>query len=177
MLSRLAPTRTLVTAALVALGTVALAASPVSAATSTVAAAAAPTTASAALPPPSDAGFGEARILWLLNAHRHYYGLAPVARNSAADAIAQYSADVQAWYGRLGHNPNLGNDVSRVVTRNWHFVGENIGCGTDADNLHAMWTHSQGHLANMMERGVDMVGIGYAYARGCAWATVVFIDT
>ena len=142
----------------------------------TVVALAATTSPAAALPPPSDTGFGEARILWLMNETRRYYGLPPVERHPGADHIAQYSADVQARYRRLGHNPNLGHDVSQVVTPYWHAVAENIGCGGDADHLHGLWLNSRPHAANMLGRGYDTVGIGANYSNGCLWATVVFID-
>ena len=131
----------------------------------------------AALPPPSDTNFGEARILWLMNEERRIRGLGPVTRVGGADLIAQNSADVQAYYGRLGHNPNLPRDVSERVTPNWRWVGENVGCGADADSLHGMWMNSSGHRVNILQAGADAVGIGVNYSRGCLWATVVFIDT
>jgi uncharacterized protein YkwD len=131
----------------------------------------------AALPPPSDTNFGEARILWLLNETRAYYGLPPVTRHAGADHIAQNSANVQAWYGRLGHNANLAHDVTELVTPAWRFAGENVGCGADADSLHGLWLNSAAHRANMLRAAEDLVGIGAVYARGCVWATVVFVDT
>jgi uncharacterized protein YkwD len=131
----------------------------------------------AAAPPPSDEAYSEARILWLLNEERRIRGLGPVRRHQGADMMAQYSANVQAWYGRLGHNPNLAHDVTENVTASWRHVGENVGCGGDSDHLHAMWMRSAGHQANMMRAGEDTVGIGTVYARGCLWATVVFVDT
>ena len=142
----------------------------------TLVALAATTSPAAALPPPSDTGFGEARIHWLMNETRRYYGIAPVQRNAAADQIAQYSADVQARYRRLGHNPNLARDVTNAVSPRWYAVGENIGCGGDADQLHGMWLNSRPHAANMLGRSYDTVGIGVNYSNGCLWATVVFID-
>ncbi len=142
----------------------------------TLVAFAATTSPAAALPPPSDTGFGEARIHWLMNETRRYYGLPPVQRNAGADQIAQFSADVQARYRRLGHNANLGHDVSNVVSNRWYAVAENVGCGGDADHLHGMWMNSRPHQANMLGRGYDTVGIGVNYSNGCLWATVVFID-
>lgn len=132
--------------------------------------------AAAATPPPSDTAYGEARILWLLNQERRVRGLPPVTRNAGADHIAQYSANVQAWYGRLGHNPNLGRDITENVTPAWVWGGENVGCGADADHLNAMWMGSASHRANALHAG-DVVGIGTVYARGCLWATVVYVDT
>jgi uncharacterized protein YkwD len=129
-----------------------------------------------ALPPPSDTEFSEARIVWLLNEERRLHGLGPVTRNGGADHMAQYSANVQAWYGRLGHNPNLGRDVTENVGPGWRWAGENVGCGADADALHGMWMRSSGHAANMLKGGADTVGVGTVYARGCLWATVVFVD-
>lgn len=138
-------------------------------------AAAAP--AAAAVPGPENNDYGAARIHWLLNATRHHHGLAPANRHPAADVIAKFSANVQAWVGRLGHNPNLANDVTRLVTPRWRFIAENVGCAGDADRLHALWLASPRHRANALHAGVDTIGIGYTWARGCAWATVVFIDT
>ena len=133
--------------------------------------------AAAALPPPTDNGFGGARIMWLMNEERRFRGMAPVARNANADALAQYWSNLQAWFGGLGHNSNLNRDVTDRVTRSWRFVAENVGCGASADHLHGMWMRSGNHVRNILNSGVDTVGVGYTYARGCAWATVVFIDT
>lgn len=162
MTSRLARTvATVAVAALVALG-----------------ASAAPAHAAGSqLPPPTDNAFGGAAIHWLMNHERMARGLAPVHRNEAADIIAQFSANVQAWFGALGHNPNLARDVTKAVTPNWRFVGENVGCAANAPRLHTLWLRSPHHADNMLHRNVDTVGIGYTYARGCAWATVVFIGT
>lgn len=129
-----------------------------------------------ALPAPSDTDFSESRIVWLLNEERRIHGLGPAARNSGADLMAQWSANVQAWFGILGHNPNLGPDVTREVGPGWRWAGENVGCGPDADGLHGMWMRSSGHAANILKSGVDTVGVGTVYARGCLWATVVYVD-
>lgn len=131
--------------------------------------------AAASMPPPSDTTFGEARILWLLNEERRMRGLAPVQRHPGADEMAQWSANVQAWYGRLGHNPNLGRDTTNEVGP-WWFVGENVGCAADADHLHSMWMQSSSHAANVVQGAIETVGIGTVYARGCLWATVVVVD-
>lgn len=131
--------------------------------------------AAASAPPPSDTNASEERILALMNEERRVRGLAPVRRNAGADHIAQYSANIQAWYGRLGHNPNLGRDVSERVGP-WWFVAENVGCAGDADRLHALWMQSWDHRKHIAWGTVETVGIGSVYARGCLWATVVFVD-
>lgn len=133
--------------------------------------------ASAAPPHPSNTEWGEERILQHLNAARAQAGLGPVRRHAGADHMAQYSANVQAWYGRLGHNPNLARDVTNNVTPRWNWAGENVGCGASADHLHQMWMSSASHRAVALKPGADTVGIGAAYGRGCVWATVVVVDT
>ncbi len=133
-------------------------------------------TPAAATPPPGDQAYGEARIIWLINQERQMRGLAPLANNGGGHNVAQFSANTQAWYGRLGHNANLANDVTRNVSRTWSAIGENVGCGADADNLHGMWMNSGGHARNVLNPRFDTVGVGVAYARGCLWATVVFVD-
>lgn len=123
----------------------------------------------------ADAEYGEAQILWLVNVERHQRGLPPVSRHGGADSIAQFSADVQAWNGRLGHNPNLGKDVTKNAGP-WWFVGENVGCAADGVHMHQLWMGSPGHAANILRPEIDTVGIGAIYARGCLWATVVYAD-
>jgi uncharacterized protein YkwD len=66
--------------------------------------------------------------------------------------------------------------MTRNVSRTWWSIGENIGCGVDADNLHGMWMSSPGHRANILNPNFDTVGVGVVYARGCLWATVDFAD-
>lgn len=131
--------------------------------------------AAAPEPPPSDSEYGERLVHWLLNEERRVNGLGPTVRNSGADQIAQWSAMVQAWNGRLGHNPNLGRDVTQRVGP-WWFVGENVGCAADARRLHELWMRSAPHRANVLKGNLDTVGVGAVYARGCLWATVVYVD-
>jgi len=133
--------------------------------------------AGAVPPPPSDSEWHEWRIVHRLNEARAAQRLGPVQRHSGADLIAQWSANVQAWVGELGHNANLAHDVGVAVTPDWRWAGENVGCGYDGDALHEMWLNSDGHRANMLRRDEDLVGVGAVYARGCLWATTVYIDT
>lgn len=152
----------------------ALTAALVSASVLLAGSAAAPAAAAPA-PPPSDSEYGERLINWLLAEERRKNGLSPAIRNAGADAIAQWSAMVQAWNGRLGHNPNLGRDVDQRVGP-WWFVGENVGCAADARRLHELWMSSASHRANLLRPNLDTVGVGAVYARGCLWATVVYVD-
>lgn len=131
----------------------------------------------AAAPPPTDAEWGEARILDLVNHTRRSHGLGTVQRHPGADLMGQWSANVQAWVGQLGHNANLAHDVTVAVTPDWSWAGENVGCGRDADHLVAMWMASPGHRAVILRPGADTIGLGAIYARECLWATAVYIDT
>lgn len=133
--------------------------------------------AAAAPPHPSNSEWHEERLVQLVNQTRAQHGLGPVRRHSGADVIGQWSANVQAWYGRLGHNPNLAQDVTKEVTPHWWWAGENVGCAGGAAQLHDMWMASSSHRANILRPGADTVGFGAVYARGCLWATGVYVDT
>ena len=57
-------------------------------------------------------------------------------------------------------------------------LGENIawveGYPSMGNQLHVGWMKSEGHRANMLQRGFDSVGIGVVCSGGRAWATQNF---
>ena len=57
-------------------------------------------------------------------------------------------------------------------------LGENIawveGYPSMGNQLHVGWMRSEGHRANMLQRGFDSVGIGVVCSGGRAWATQNF---
>ena len=57
-------------------------------------------------------------------------------------------------------------------------LGENIawveGYPSMGNQLHVGWMRSEGHRANILQRGFDSVGIGVVCSGGRAWATQNF---
>lgn len=88
------------------------------------------------------------------------HGLVRIAR---AQAARMASRDV------LYHNPNLTSDV-----KNWRFVGENVGYGPDALDVHRAFMHSPDHRANILDRDYTQVGIGSVSKNGRVWVAQVF---
>lgn len=118
---------------------------------------------------PASAG-NEGTLLSRINASRAAAGLSPVEIywDLTDNARAHTSAMINK--GSIYHNPNLGG-----VTGVWHALGENVGVGFDANQLHDAFMASSGHRANILGN-YNYVGIGaQAGADGLVWATVIFM--
>lgn len=115
------------------------------------------------------------RLLSLLNEERRVAGLAPLARHSGADWIAQDAANRMAAQGRLSHTGNLGGLVTERITGSWRAVGENVGVNTSADAMHAAFMGSRTHRANILNGAFSTVGVAVTVADGQLWAAVVFV--
>jgi hypothetical protein len=118
---------------------------------------------------PVSAG-NEGTLLSRINASRAAAGLAPVEVywDLTDDARAHTTAMINK--GSIYHNPNLSG-----VTSVWHALGENVGVGFDANQLHDAFMASSGHRANILGN-YNYVGIGaQAGADGLIWATIIFM--
>jgi Cysteine-rich secretory protein family len=130
---------------------------------------AAVTIAVAGLAVPAQAG-AESTLLARINASRASAGKAPLEvywdlSDDARAHTARMLAD-----GKVYHNPALTS-----VTSGWEALGENVGIGTDPDQLHEAFMASSGHRANILG-DYNYVGIGTAVdADGLVWATVIFM--
>lgn len=115
------------------------------------------------------------RLLGLLNQERRNAGLAPLARHSGADWIAQDAANRMAAQRRLSHTANLGTLVNERVTSSWRAFGENVGTNTTADGLHGGFMGSSTHRNNILNRAYTTVGVAVSVVDGRLWAAVVFV--
>jgi len=61
--------------------------------------------------------------------------------------------------GEIYHNDNLGSEVS-----GWRSVGENVGRGADAAEIHQAFMASSSHRGNMLSRTYTEIGVGTAVA-------------
>jgi uncharacterized protein YkwD len=112
-----------------------------------------------------------------LNAERRARGLAALKWD---DDLARVAGDWSAQMARTGNfaHRDLGAAGSLPGMSKFSALGENIawveGYPSMGDQLHVGWMKSEGHRANMLQRGFDSVGIGVVCAGGRAWATQNF---
>jgi uncharacterized protein YkwD len=138
---------------------------------------AAPTTGGAAAANQSTAQKLTSDLFARLNAERRARGLAALDWD---DDLARVAGD---WSGEMAGSGNfrhrdLGAAGSLPGMAKFSALGENIawveGYPSMGNQLHVGWMRSEGHRANMLQRGYDSVGIGVVCSGGRAWATQNF---
>jgi uncharacterized protein YkwD len=112
-----------------------------------------------------------------LNAERRARGLAALDWDGdLARLAADWSAHM-ASTGTFSHR-DLGAAGSQPGIGRFSALGENIawveGYPSMGNQLHVGWMKSEGHRANMLQRGFDSVGIAVVCSGGRAWATQNF---
>jgi uncharacterized protein YkwD len=142
----------------------------------------APTTAGAPAGNQSTAGKLTSDLFDRLNAERRARGLAALKWDGdLARLAADWSAHM-ASTGDFSHR-DLGAAGGLPGMSRFSALGENIawveGYPSMGNQLHVGWMKSEGHRANMLQRGFDAVGIAVVCSGGRAWATQNFgrLDT
>jgi uncharacterized protein YkwD len=117
-----------------------------------------------------------------LNAERRARGLAALDWDGDLARVAgDWSAEM-ASSGNFRHR-DLGAAGGLPGMSKFSALGENIawveGYPSMGNQLHVGWMRSEGHRANILQRGFDSVGIGVVCSGGRAWATQNFgrLDT
>jgi hypothetical protein len=110
-----------------------------------------------------------AQQLYLLgNQARVAQGAKPLAWDTALAAAAQAHCARMAAEGPLSHQyngePGLSERAGHAGAR-FNLVEENIAEGYQPASIHQAWMNSQGHRENLLNPGVDRVGIA-VIARG-----------
>jgi hypothetical protein len=72
---------------------------------------------------------------------------------------------------RLSHNP----DLATTLGADWTRLGQNVGSGTTATEVHDQLVDSAPHLSNMVSPSFNAVGIGVVAAGGRVWVTQIFM--
>ncbi len=112
---------------------------------------------------PLDDAQATAAVLSAINHRRRAAGLAPLARSSLLDTLA---ADHCAEMARLGYfahvSPIQGDVAARARKAGFRYVRitENLGEASGALEAHRLIEASPGHLANVLDPGVELAGIG-----------------
>ena len=113
-----------------------------------------------AAPANADAASDEARVLSLIQQVRTSAGAPTLRVDATLSSVARDWAAKMARDGALSHNVGVG---SRVTASK---LSENVGMGASIDIVHQAFLNSAPHRANMVDKGVNSVGVGVAWANG-----------
>ena len=125
----------------------------------------------------SDPGPGEQTVLELTNQERAAQGLAPLTWDASLAAAAGAHARAMAQANQLSHQLTGEPDVAdRAAQQGAHFhaVAENIAFGPAPANIERQWMHSAPHRANILDPGMNRIGIGLVSSGGTLWAVEDF---
>lgn len=106
-----------------------------------------------------------------VNALRGSVGLPGLSTHPDLTAKAEAWAQHMADSGCLCHS-NLPDNV----TVGWRKLSENIGRGPNVASIHDALVNSPLHNANMVDGGVQWIGVGVAYGGGQMYVAEVFMD-
>jgi uncharacterized protein YkwD len=107
----------------------------------------------------------ESQVLSAINRRRSAQGLRPLARSALLDSVASEHCAEMARLKYFAHvSPVSGDAGDRLKKAGFRFerVAENLGEASSALEAHRLIEASPGHLANVLDSGVDRVGIGTA---------------
>jgi hypothetical protein len=111
----------------------------------------------------------EERSLQLVNQERRARGIAALQLHSRMTSIARQHSARMAADGELRHNDNLPDEVGP-----FRALGENVGYGADAEDVHAAFMGSSSHRHAILAGKYTHVGIGVIRDGELAWITQVF---
>ncbi|MEO7556459.1 MAG: CAP domain-containing protein [Acidimicrobiales bacterium] len=114
-----------------------------------------------ATPGPAQAADGgaEAAFVAQLNGIRASRGLAPLAVYGELTGLARAWSDQMARNGGISHNPSFDSQVSA----NWRKLGENVGVGSNVDELVQAFVNSPAHYRNIVDPAFNYIGVGVSY--------------
>ncbi|MGC4115560.1 MAG: CAP domain-containing protein [Myxococcales bacterium] len=128
--------------------------------------------AAAAAPPlaaeSADLAKAEAQVLSAINARRKAAGLKPLARSATLDSVASAHSAEMASLGYFAHvSPVSGDLTARLAKVGFAYrrVAENLGEAGSALDAHRGIEASPGHLSNVLDAEVELVGLGTARVR------------
>jgi hypothetical protein len=114
------------------------------------------------------------KLLGLANESRAAAGAGPLKWDDALAVAARKHCLRMAAEGPIGHRyPGELDLAERAGLAGAHFdlIEENVAIGATPDEIHEGWMHSTGHRQNMLNPGVDRVGIAVVASRGVLYAT------
>lgn len=119
--------------------------------------------------PAADIEPAESRFAQLIAGERTRAGLASYRVAPDLADVARAHAQVMAAGGRLYHNPSL-----REQVQDWEVVGENVGSGEAAEEIHQAFMDSSTHRRQIVSTRLVEVGVGVVRRDGLIWVSQVF---
>lgn len=121
----------------------------------------------------------ERRVVELTNERRADHGCADVRlRAPIRKAARRHSARMareDLFEHQLPGEPGLGARLNRAGYRGWDYAAENIAVGyLTARSVVRAWMRSPGHRANILDCGLEHIGVGVVDDGGIVWWTQDF---
>lgn len=105
-----------------------------------------------------------------INAERTNRGLRSLTVAQDLVDVARYWSGQMASAGAISHDPNLSNEVG-----NWTMLGDNVGRGPTAGDIHHAFMDSPAHRDNILDSRFTHVGVGVVDAGDKIYVTEVFV--
>ena len=119
--------------------------------------------------PPADATTTRAaRMVEKINTARANHGLPPLRTSPDLMAAARTHSVAMSGQGLLFHTASFSSLCC------WNAIAENVGMGYSVRGLHRAFMHSAPHRANILDRRMEQVGVGFVSVNGQLWVTEVF---
>ena len=125
-------------------------------------------------------GNAESILLEAANRDRTAHGLAALQWDEALANAARGHAELMARRNALSHQFTGEaplQDRARQAGARFHMVAENVAEGPNAAGLHVQWMDSPGHRANLLDAGLNAVGIAVVQSGGMLFAVEDFAAT
>lgn len=111
----------------------------------------------------------EAALRSLANRERAARGLGPLVEAGDLVTVARRHSGRMLSRDEVFHNPNLSSEVG-----GWELLGENVGLGASAQDIHDALMASKVHRDVILDRRFTEVGMGVLVENGELWVTQVF---
>jgi uncharacterized protein YkwD len=108
------------------------------------------------------------RMVEKINIARANHGLPPLRTSPDLMAAARTHSSAMLGQGLLFHTASFSSLCC------WDHIAENVGMGYSLLDLHRAFMASAPHRANILDRRMDQVGVGFASVNGQLWVTEVF---
>ncbi|MGM8214270.1 CAP domain-containing protein [Bacillaceae bacterium W0354] len=104
-------------------------------------------------------------VIRLTNEERRKSGLPDLKMDAELNKVAQIKAEDMAAQGYFSHqSPTYGSpfDMLKQFNVDYSVAAENIAAGqTSPENVVQVWMNSEGHRANILNKRVTHIGVGY----------------
>ena len=108
------------------------------------------------------------RMVEKINTARANHGLPPLRTSPDLMAAARTHSGAMSGQGLLFHTASFSSLCC------WDHIAENVGMGYSVRDLHRAFMHSAPHRANILDRRMEQVGVGFVSVNGQLWVTEIF---